>query len=272
MSDSILQYDDIADLRLNPFDTDESTKWSPKQIGYGSNDPETRTVPVSSPYQIKLFEYAQENAPSTTMIVPTAGGAALEEVAKTVTPGDGQYRVNYDELGTAIIEFSSAQAGVQMDISYYGLGTVLQKIALDTRVPSTGSTTISGVKTFDGAIVCNNISGNFASYNATTGAGTSLIAWTTPTVKEFIILKPVMVYVDFNATSGGGDWGIYIIQNSGDRVFLVETGTTVKYGIVLLPGQYKFKTSGYGGVITIYGTGVYGVGNFSDLTKIIIAL
>jgi hypothetical protein len=144
MSDSVLNYDDIEDYRFDPF----TGVISPKLIGYGANAPETRTVPGASPYQIKLFESPQENAPSTTRITKVVGGAELTEVSKTTVPANNQYRVNYDEEGNGIIEFNSAQAGVQLNIQYYGLGSLFQKITLDTRVPDTGNTEIGGIKTF----------------------------------------------------------------------------------------------------------------------------
>lgn len=126
--DTVLGFNDIADLRYNPF----TDTWTPREIG--TVDPvEIRTVPASAPYHIKLFEYPQENGPSTTSIVPNGGGAALVEVSKTTTPASGQYRVNYDPLGVGIVEFNAAQAGIQYDISYYGLGTITQKTSLDSR-------------------------------------------------------------------------------------------------------------------------------------------
>jgi len=84
-------------------------------------------------------------------VVPSVGGSALIEVGFNQVPASGEYRVSYSGiLGAGIIEFNSAQAGVQMDVSYYGLGHINQKISLDTRVPSTGNTTIAGNKTFSG--------------------------------------------------------------------------------------------------------------------------
>lgn len=127
MSDTILDYDGIIDYRYNPF----TETWDPKKIGYGLNPAERRTIPNSAPYWIKLYEGIQENAPSTTNITLVVGGTTLSEVAKSRTPSDGQYRVNYDERGHGIIEFNSAQKGLQVDIQYYGLGSLFQKLTLD---------------------------------------------------------------------------------------------------------------------------------------------
>jgi hypothetical protein len=120
--DTIFSYDNIIDLRYNPF----TGVYTPKKIGYGIIPPEVRTVPTTAPYQIKLYEHPQENVPSTTNI-ETVGGTPLREVSFNQSPASGEYRVCYDELGNGIVEFNSAQKGVQMNISYYGLGSILQK-------------------------------------------------------------------------------------------------------------------------------------------------
>ena len=124
--DTIFNYDDIADLRYNPF----TNTYTPKKIGYGIIPPEVRTVPTTAPYQIKLFESPQENVPSTTAIETTVGGTPLREMSFNQTPASGEFRVCYDELGNGIVEFNAAQKGVQMNISYYGLGSLIQKTAL----------------------------------------------------------------------------------------------------------------------------------------------
>ena len=125
--DSILQFGDIADLRYNPF----TGTYDPIGIGYDGNSAEVRTVPNTAPHQIKLFEIPQETAPSTFSVTPSAGGDALREVGFNQAPASGEYRVSYSGvLGAGIVEFNAAQKGVQMDIKYYGLGTIEQKIAL----------------------------------------------------------------------------------------------------------------------------------------------
>jgi hypothetical protein len=116
----------IADFRYDGF----RNTYSPKLIGYGGNDPETRLVPNTFPYQIKLFEGIQENVPSTTRVKLVSLGIELVEVEKTQTPANMQYRVNYDELGYSVLEFNSAQKNVQVEISYYGLGHLIQKATL----------------------------------------------------------------------------------------------------------------------------------------------
>jgi hypothetical protein len=165
MAETPLQYDDIEDLRYNPF----TNTYTPNTIGTGGVPAEVRTVPNSAPYIIKLYEAPQQNAPSTTQI--SIGATILTEVSSSVVPGDGRYRViYYDELGMGQVEFNSAQAGQEVTIHYYGLGHLIQKISLDTRVPSTGDTTIAGNKTFSGNTIMNgslavNLSAAIAGYN-----------------------------------------------------------------------------------------------------------
>lgn len=126
MALSTITLADIADFRYDGF----RNQYSPKLIGYGGNDPETRLVPNTFPYQIKLFEGIQENIPSSTRVKIVSSGFILTEVEKTQTPANNQYRVNYDELGYSVIEFNASQKNIQVEISYYGLGHLIQKSTL----------------------------------------------------------------------------------------------------------------------------------------------
>jgi hypothetical protein len=128
MSDTQLSYEDLSDLRYNPF-TDE---YSPKQIGYGANSPEVRTIPNSSPYIIKLFEAPQRNTPTTTEITLVSTSEKLVEVSKTTALSNKRFRVNYDEKDIGKIEFHPNQKGLQVSIKYYGLGTIMQTVTLDS--------------------------------------------------------------------------------------------------------------------------------------------
>jgi hypothetical protein len=159
-ADSVLNYNDIEDFRYNPF----TGEFSPKSIGRNGNPVERRTVPNSAPYWIKLFETPEQTTPSSMRVIETVSSTELDEVSVTASPGSGQYRCTYyNELAPGILGFNRAQAGVQVDISYNGLGHTQQKITLDTRVPSSGNTTIAGNKTFsgntilDGTIINNNV-------------------------------------------------------------------------------------------------------------------
>jgi hypothetical protein len=141
MADELL-FSDVANYRYNPF----TDKFSPNVI---SN--ENRTIPASPPYQVVLFESPQENSPSTTNITLTIGGTQLTEVSKTTTPGNLQYRVNYDEQSNGIVEFNSGQAGLEVDIDYYGLGTLYSKDAVEALL-------FDGTKTFENITVTNDLS------------------------------------------------------------------------------------------------------------------
>ncbi len=247
-ADSVLDYDDIVDIRYNPF----TEVYTPLQIGYGVNPVEVRTVPTAAPYHIKLFECPQENVPSTTDISDTATSTALEEVSITTTPAANQYRVKYDGIGGGIVEFNSAQAGVQMDIKYYGLGHILQKLSLDTRVPSSGDTTIAGNKTFTGDIT-GNIVNNYSSAAqllVTSGVGG----------QEFILHRSISCY--FEAPAGGA---LQLKQNGAWRNIVSLTG--VEYGIILTPGHYQCTLGGGG--TDLYISGVYGEDSVANTSNIV---
>jgi hypothetical protein len=197
-ADSVLQYDDIVDFRYNPF----TGEFDPLTIGRNGNPVERRTVPNSAPYHIKLFEVPEQTTPSSMRVVPSAGGSELDEVSITVTPGSGQYRATYyNELAPGILGFNSAQAGVQMDISYNGLGHGYQKISLDTRVPSTGDTTIAGNKTISGSLIGGGAGGDLditgnVDASARVSAGTEM-------------------FCDSAAQSNSKDTGALIARNGG---------------------------------------------------------
>jgi hypothetical protein len=151
-----LQYDDIVDIRWDPFANGGIGDWQPfgigqPSVGFGSRSAEIRQIPASAPYRIKLYELPQLNLPSTTDITLEIGGTQLQEVSVSDSPGNLEYRVVYpDALGAGEAEFNLGQAGQNVIIRYYGLGHIIQKISLDTRVPDTGNTTIGGNKTFTG--------------------------------------------------------------------------------------------------------------------------
>lgn len=119
----------LANIRYNPF----TGVWTPRQIGYGAEPVEQHTIPASGPYIIQLYEMIEQNAPSTT-IITTSGGTPLTEVSFTTSPGNLQYRVCYDSLGNGQVEFNSAQAGLGVNVKYYGLGHILQKATIDGAV------------------------------------------------------------------------------------------------------------------------------------------
>jgi hypothetical protein len=120
---NIPDFTDLANYRYNAF----TNTVTPKLIGYKGNPTEDRTIPTSAPYTIILHESPQLNVPSTTSITDTTTATVLEEVSKTTTPGNNQYRVNYDERGNGQIEFNANQKTHSISIKYYGEGSIEKK-------------------------------------------------------------------------------------------------------------------------------------------------
>jgi hypothetical protein len=140
-----IAYDDIIDFQYNPF-TEQLT---PKLIGWDGNPTEDHVID-SNGYG-KLYGYPQENVPSTTRCF--INSVEFQEVPATVTPSLNQFSVWYDEIGLGWFRFNPAQAGETANFWYYNLGTIHQKTTLDSRVPSSGNTTINGEKTFSGDVI-----------------------------------------------------------------------------------------------------------------------
>jgi hypothetical protein len=113
-------FTDLENYRYNSF----TNTITPKQIGYGANPAESRTIPSTTPYRILLHEAPQQNTPSTTEITDTTTSTILEEVSKTTTPGNNQYRINYDERGLGQVEFNENQKGHSISIKYFGEGSI----------------------------------------------------------------------------------------------------------------------------------------------------
>jgi hypothetical protein len=171
MSDSILSYDEIVDLRFDPFANNGVGAFTPKQIGYGSNPTEDRTVDANG--QVKLFEAPQLNRPSTTVI--TIGATTLREQGRSKALTADEFSVIYygtdlDAIGLGIIQFHPSRIGQQAKTKYFGLGHILQKISLDTRVPSTGNTTINGIKTFPDGLIRGSLGVNLVEKEISIGS------------------------------------------------------------------------------------------------------
>lgn len=154
-----------SNIRINPFIGDGGT------TNY-MNFTEVHIIPAVSPFVVRLNEVPQKKDPSNMKVVyvddttgtPTAN--ALTEVA--ATPGAGEFRPDYstnadgdEDWNTGLIEFSSADAGKSIQVSYTGMGTLAG--VKNNRFPSwwldrgdgsdgdfrpTGNTTISGLKQY----------------------------------------------------------------------------------------------------------------------------
>lgn len=89
-------------------------------------------IPSSTPYHIQLKEQPKKTTPSTVSVYNVSEQIQMVEVMGT--PSAGQFRVDYpppDGKGTGQIEFSSADAGREVNISYMGTGSVVITQFLD---------------------------------------------------------------------------------------------------------------------------------------------
>lgn len=154
-----------SNIRINPFIGDGGTT---NYVDFT----EVHIIPAVSPFVVRLNEVPQKKDPSNMKVVyvdETTGApttTALTEVA--ATPGVSEFRPDYStnadddkDWNTGLIEFSSADAGKSVQISYTGMGTLAG--VKNNRFPSwcldrgdgsdgdfrpTGNVTISGLKQY----------------------------------------------------------------------------------------------------------------------------
>ena len=154
-----------SNIRINPFIGDGGTT---NYVDFT----EVHIIPAVSPFVVRLNEVPQKKDPSNMKVVymNEATGAptttALTEVA--ATPGAGEFRPDYstnaasdEDWNTGLIEFSSADAGKSIQVSYTGMGTLAG--VKNNRFPSwwlnrgdgsdgdfapENNTTISGIKKY----------------------------------------------------------------------------------------------------------------------------
>lgn len=154
-----------SNIRINPFIGDGGTT---NYVDFT----EVHIIPAVSPFVVRLNEVPQKKDPSNIKVVymnETTGApttTALTEVA--ATPGAGEFRPDYstnadgdEDWNTGLIEFSSADAGKSIQVSYTGMGTLAG--VKNNRFPAwwldrgdgsdgdfrpTGNTTISGLKQY----------------------------------------------------------------------------------------------------------------------------
>ena len=154
-----------SNIRINPFIGDGGTT---NYVDFT----EVHIIPAVSPFVVRLNEVPQKKDPSNMKVVyvddttgtPTAN--ALTEVA--ATPGAGEFRPDYstnadgdEDWNTGLIEFSSADAGKSIQVSYTGMGTLAG--VKNNRFPAwwldrgdgsdgdfrpTGNVTIAGLKQY----------------------------------------------------------------------------------------------------------------------------
>lgn len=154
-----------SNIRINPFIGDGGTT---NYVDFT----EVHIIPAVSPFVVRLNEVPQKKDPSNMKVVyvdETTGApttTVLTEVA--ATPGAGEFRPDYstnadgdEDWNTGLIEFSSADAGKIIQVSYTGMGTLAG--VKNNRFPAwwldrgdgsdgdfrpTGNTTISGLKQY----------------------------------------------------------------------------------------------------------------------------
>lgn len=163
-----------SNMRINPFIGDGGTT---NYVDFT----EVHIIPDVSPFVVRLNEVPQKKDPSNMKVVyvdETTGApttTALTEVA--ATPGAGEFRPDYstnadgdEDWNTGLIEFSSADAGKSIQVSYTGMGTLAG--VKNNRFPAwwldrgdgsdgdfrpTGNTTISGEKKYRSVFIKQGI-------------------------------------------------------------------------------------------------------------------
>lgn len=93
-------------------------------------------------------------------VIPTAGGAELEQVNELIPPGAGQYRMS--PLPTGRIEFSSASNGVEYLVKYITSGTVNRRAPASEGIGFLDDGTRLYCKTLDCTIVATSLIGTVA--------------------------------------------------------------------------------------------------------------
>ena len=163
-----------SNIRINPFIGDGGTT---NYVDFT----EVHIIPAVSPFVVRLNEVPQKKDPSNMKVVyvnETTGApttTALTEVA--ATPGAGEFRPDYstnadgdEDWNTGLIEFSSADAGKSIQVSYTGMGTLAG--VKNNRFPAwwldrgdgsdgdfrpTGNTTISGYKKYNSLYIPSDV-------------------------------------------------------------------------------------------------------------------
>jgi hypothetical protein len=77
-------------------------------------------------YGFYCNEAIQLTQPSSLTVKKASDSSLYEEVGRTTAPGANQFRADYDNLGyrnTAFVEMNASQIGVEILVSYRGLGT-----------------------------------------------------------------------------------------------------------------------------------------------------
>ena len=142
---------------------------------------EKHLIPAVSPYVIRLNEVPEKQDPSNIKMfyVDSATGTATENALTEVaaTPSEGEFRMDYSTnamedktWNTGLIEFSAADAGKIVQVTYTGTGTLAgvnsnhwpswytdRGDGSDGDFVPTENTTISGVKNYKSVFIKEGI-------------------------------------------------------------------------------------------------------------------
>jgi len=140
-----VDWDDVSDIRFNPFTGEETPVFI-------SN--EEQTIPNSSPYLVKLNESPVLSLPSTVSAKIKETGQELKEVAKSKVPAKNEFAVNYDEKANGEVLVNSFYKGKTLQVSYQGLGSNINKNLLQS-LAFTGDRIWDGKQTFNDDLTIN---------------------------------------------------------------------------------------------------------------------
>lgn len=201
-----------SNIRINPFIGDGGTT---NYVDFT----EVHIIPAVSPFVVRLNEVPQKKDPSNMKVVymnettGTPTTTALTEVA--ATPGAGEFRPDYstnadgdEDWNTGLIEFSSADAGKSIQVSYTGMGTLAG--VKNNRFPAwwldrgdgsdgdfrpTGNTTINGLKQYRSVFI-------------PAGVTVSVSRWAILQCQGGFVVKGTLSANGQGASGGGSNGGI----------------------------------------------------------------
>lgn len=232
-----------SDIRVNPFNN--ATNYV--------NLTERHIVPSVSPFVVRLNEVPEKQDPSNMQMYyvdDTTGQTtetALTEVA--ATPGAGEFRPDYStnafddtSWNTGLIEFSSADAGKIIEVSYTATGTLAG--VKTNRYPAwwldrgdgsdgvfnpTGNTTISGEKNYTSVFIPAGV---------------------TVTVERWVVIRCIGACVingTISADGKGGAGGTGGAPGTAGQGFYTVSGAGGAGGIAGISGRLTNAGAGGGG-------------------------
>lgn len=244
-----------SNMRINPFIGDGGTT---NYVDFT----EVHIIPAVSPFVVRLNEVPQKKDPSNMKVVymnettGTPTTTALTEVA--ATPGVGEFRPDYstnadgdEDWNTGLIEFSSADAGKIIQVSYTGMGTLAG--VKNNRFPAwwldrgdgsdgdfrpTGNITIRGLKQYRSAFI-------------PAGVTVTVSRWAILQCQGAFIVKGTLTADGQGASGGAGGKGSVDTPGSGSA-----GGNENAYASAGGAGGSGSVSGGAGGRLLIGGLGI----------------